>query len=405
LVAWVYKNAQEIKYILITFAVFLPARVSFLFSLFEELLVDRMVDLKDLLKREEELFHELIFRDKIKSAEYHYAISFDFDGFFEDEIIDRVVEKIKFLSKEVEFETFKLGCSWSKVDEDERAHLKLSIQTPLLQRIEQVLKKKVSFATSDVEFLVDFCKNLVMIRLYPVFVVGNYCKYSREIAQTEFFCNKCRGRGCWYCNNTGHFSSESVEQLIGKILAPHFEAKLMIMHGAGREDMDVLMLGRGRPFIAELLLPKKRSANLKLIEKEINSKFKGKISVNSLAMCTQKDVSPLKETHHDKIYAALVVSDKEIDFGKIKLGEVINVVQKTPTRVAKRRADLDREKKVTLIRVGAISKNALVLILKTSHGTYVKEFISGDGAKTIPSLSSILEVNCSCVLLDVLEIC
>ena len=39
------------------------------------------------------------------------------------------------------------------------------------------------------------------------------------------------------------------------------------------------------------------------------------------------------------------------------------------------------------------------------EGTYVKEFISGDDKKTFPSLSSLLEVHCSCKLLDVLEIC
>ena len=43
-------------------------------------------------------------------------------------------------------------------------------------------------------------------------------------------------------------------------------------------------------------------------------------------------------------------------------------------------------------------------MLKTSHGTYVKEFISGDDNRTKPSVSEILGVPCYCEKLDVLEI-
>ena len=42
--------------------------------------------------------------------------------------------------------------------------------------------------------------------------------------------------------------------------------------------------------------------------------------------------------------------------------------------------------------------------LRTQHGTYVKEAISGEGGKTSPSLASLLEVQCRCESLDVLAI-
>ncbi|MFA6399102.1 MAG: tRNA pseudouridine(54/55) synthase Pus10, partial [archaeon] len=387
--------------------IFLSRGTTLLFPFIGLSLMTSGINLSPSLSREEALLHELQFRDKVKSAEYHYAVSFEFDGFFEEnKLVEEFYEKICFLSKEFEFESFKLGVSWPLgVVDSAKSHLKYSIQTGLMSRIQEKMNKKMTIYYPDLEFLIDFNKKLVLVKLNPVYIKGKYCKYSREIAQTEFFCNKCRGKGCWYCQNTGHFSVDSVEQLIGSVLSPAFGAKLAILHGAGREDMDVLMLGGGRPFIAELLLPAKRTFDIKLLENKINKLHEGKISVNSLEFVTHDAVSTLKDAQHDKIYSALVHSDKKIDFSKLKLGEKMIVMQKTPTRVAKRRADLTREKEVTLVRVGVIAPQEFVLVLRTSHGTYVKEFISGDNGKTKPSISSLVGANCTCTLLDVCEIC
>jgi tRNA pseudouridine synthase 10 len=365
-----------------------------------------LLNLTDSLDRYEKLVHELQFRDKVKSAEYHYATSFDFDGFFESDLVEILFSKVKNVLGELEFSSFKLGVSWPQMmDDAQKSHLKFSVQTELINKIEKELGKKVEFSSPDVYFLVDFSKKLVLIKIKPVYVVGNYCKHSREIAQTEYFCNKCRGAGCWYCNNTGHFSMESVEQLITPLFVSAFEAKLLIMHGAGREDLDVLMLGEGRPFVAELVMPKKRIADLEKIESEINLKNKDKIKLNSLAFCEVNNVSIVKDSLHNKLYNAFVVCTDKFDLGDLVLNEEISVAQHTPTRVEKRRAKLERQKKVTLLNAVKISDKEVVLTLKTSHGTYVKEFISSDRGKTIPSISSMLKTNCTCALLDVIKIC
>jgi len=354
----------------------------------------------------EKLLHELAFRDKVKSADYHYATTFDFDGFFENDLVAILFQKVKDILGEIEFSSFKLGVSWPKLmDDAQKSHLKFSVQTELIKKIEVDLNKKVDFSSPDVEFLVDFPNKLVLVRIRPIYVAGNYCKHSREIAQTEYFCNKCRGSGCWYCNNTGHFSSESVEQLIADSFVKKFEAKLLIMHGAGREDLDVLMLGKGRPFVAELVMPKKRFANLKEVENEINLKNKNVLAVNSLTFCELSNVSVVKDSVHNKVYSAFVVCSNKFDLKDLILNEEISVAQYTPSRVEKRRAKLERQKKVTILNAVKISDKEFVLTLRTSHGTYVKEFISSDHGKTAPSISSMLKTNCTCALLDVMEIC
>ena len=48
-------------------------------------------------------------------------------------------------------------------------------------------------------------------------------------------------------------SDSSVEECIGEILLPYFHGKSYKFHTAGREDVDVRMLGNGRPFVLEVI--------------------------------------------------------------------------------------------------------------------------------------------------------
>ena len=80
------------------------------------------------------------------------------------------------------------------------------------------------------------------------------------------------------------------------------------------------------------------------------------------------------------------------------------ILQRTPSRVAHRRADLERERWIELLRFEPAEADTYEVLLRTQHGTYVKEVISGEGGATQPSLSSLLGVSCECVELDVTAI-
>ena len=74
---------------------------------------------------------------------------------------------------------------------------------------------------------------------------------------------------------------ESVEELISEIFLDKtrgYEAKF---HGAGREDIDVKMLGTGRPFVLEIKEPKIRKLDLQKLAKEVNEHSKGKTEYDS----------------------------------------------------------------------------------------------------------------------------
>jgi alpha,alpha-trehalase len=74
-----------------------------------------------------------------------------------------------------------------------------------------------------------------------------------------------------------------------------------------------------------------------------------------------------------------------------------------------RRADKDRERWIELLAAEPASEPGgdglrWRVRLRTQHGTYVKEVLSGDGGNTTPSLASLIGVPCRCVELDVLAI-
>ena len=80
----------------------------------------------------------------------------------------------------------------------------------------------------------------VRVERDTVFVGGNYCKFSRQVSQSPW--------------NAAHGSvGDSVQTLILHELGPLFKADEAKFVGSGREDLDVRMLGEGRPFFIEFI--------------------------------------------------------------------------------------------------------------------------------------------------------
>jgi len=271
-------------------------------------------------------------------------------------------------------------------------------------------KMNVEYMTNnyDVEIIIDFTRDVISFEVRPTYVYGRYCKYSREIAQTIHYCNECYGKGCSVCKYTGKKTQESVQEIIAKYIEPVFESKENKFHGAGREDVDVRMLGNGREFVIELLEPKKRNMpteKLKELQEKINTENKEKISVFDLEITTKEKVIEIKEETKQKIYEAVVACEKVNDLEILEKYKIDFLVkQKTPNRVKKRRVDKIRERKCKIIDYKKISEKTFSIKILTDAGLYIKEFISGDGNRSSPSLSGILNYSCVCESLDVLEI-
>jgi tRNA pseudouridine synthase 10 len=248
-----------------------------------------------------------------------------------------------------------------------------------------------------------------------VFLEGRYRKLSRDLPQTVFFCPDCKGhprrrKGCVRCEGFGKLSRDSVQELVGWVAGKAFGTRRNKFHGAGREDVDVRMLGRGRPFVLELEEPKVFDVDLAELEAEINRRNAGRLEIQGLHWSEKARVALLKETHHAKEYEALVAFEAPVTEAAFHphLERRIEVVQRTPGRVSHRRADKERERWIELLSAepaqDAGGGQRWRVRLRTQHGTYVKEVLSGEGGATVPSLGDLVGVPCACVELDVLAI-
>ncbi len=245
-----------------------------------------------------------------------------------------------------------------------------------------------------------------------MFLEGRYLKLSRDLPQTVFYCPECKGHArrrkkCARCEGFGKLTRDSVQELIGWVAGKAFGTRKHRFHGAGREDVDVRMLGSGRPFVLEIVDPKVFDVDLAALEAEINRRNEGRLVVRGLHWTEKSRIAILKETPHAKEYEALVEVQGEIAPGRIERlpRERIQVTQRTPDRVAHRRAEKDRVRWVEFRSFEPAGEPGRWRVrLSTQHGTYVKEVLSGEQGKTEPSLASLLGVECRCLELDVLAI-
>ncbi|MCO5571242.1 hypothetical protein L7F22_024978 [Adiantum nelumboides] len=118
----------------------------------------------------------------------------------------------------------------------------------------------------------DACKLDVSCHRTSIFIGGRYLKYSRNVSQSPWLIDEDRkGAG-------------SVQEVIADVVFPPFKGDSYKFHASGREDIDVRMLGRGRPFMVEIInapvLPAK--AEIQKLEGAINNLKEGWVNVRNL---------------------------------------------------------------------------------------------------------------------------
>ena len=335
----------------------------------------------------------------------------------DDGMYKKIDDKINKLG--IEFETFLVGSKISKdiQKRDEELSEKFNLNVETIKKevnrliglgIWEIYDKEAEFESQDIVFNIDLVgEPKVRIQINPLYIEGRYNKLKRGIPQTKWPCTKCKGRGCEECNYTGRQYPESVEGLISEHFLKLTKGREAKFHGAGREDIDVLMLGSGRPFVLEIKEPKIRKIDLPLIEEKINKINEGKTSYHNLHVCERKRKAEIKQSSPDtyKVYNALVKCDDVIDIDKLgQITDLNEIHQQTPLRVLRRRADKVRVKHVLDLSYDLIDDTSFNMRIKTEGGLYIKELISGDDGRSKPNISEILGVNAICEQLDVIEV-
>ncbi|KAK7283774.1 hypothetical protein RIF29_13520 [Crotalaria pallida] len=235
----------------------------------------------------------------------------------------------------------------------------------------------------------------------PFYFGGRYLKYSRNVSQTRWIIDDER------------MGEASVEEIIGENILQACRGDSFKFHAAGREDIDVRMLGPGRPFLVEVQNSRLVPSELfvKDIEKMINNVENKLVRVKNLKLVGSHGWNLMREgeAEKQKQYAALVWISrplKDEDLQNLSSLEDLKVLQRTPIRVLHRRSPLEREKIIHWMKIETIagSSQYFLLHLCTQAGTYIKEFVHGDLGRTHPSIGSILGCRAEILQLDVTDI-
>jgi tRNA pseudouridine synthase 10 len=334
--------------------------------------------------------------------------------------VDVLVENALDMLEAYEYATFLVGIELPTAVEEREDEFKASFEVEygesmrnefsreIGKKIAAVTKKPAEYKKPDVVVLVRPFTGEVTIQSNPLYVRGAYKKLVRGIPQSRWLCS-CGGEGCPKCNGTGKMYSESVEEIIAGPLLEKTGGEDVAFHAAGREDVDARMLGTGRPFIMEVKKPMRRFIDLQSLTSVINEQARGKVEVLNLRSASKDDVRRLKKAEAaTKIYKVLIdfdrdVSDEELETIKKALAKAV-IHQQTPLRVLHRRADLIREKYIYETQIKRLAPNRAEMKIRCQGGLYIKELVSGDEGRTVPSVASIINVEAKPLELDVLKV-
>lgn len=284
--------------------------------------------------------------------------------------------------------------------------LKTELNREVGKRVEKITGKKANLKKPQIVALLDLENDKVELEINSLYIYGRYRKLIRGIPQTRWPCRECGGKGCERCGNTGKMYHESVDELIKPHVIAATSCEDTAFHGAGREDIDALMLGDGRPFVVEAKKPHIRSIDLDALGREINSKAEGKIEVLGLKFVESETVEQLKSMKADKIYRLKIEHNTTEEKLKSSLDIISGTLikQKTPTRVLHRRADLERMRRVHSAEFESFDTNTAVITVHCEGGLYVKELVSGDGGRTVPSIAALTGSEAKVIELEVLKV-
>lgn len=312
--------------------------------------------------------------------------------------MDLIAKKAVSSAKNMEFRTFLVGTKlsfelisneeslWERAGIDYCEPLKAEINRELGKRIEKLSKTKFDSKYPDINIILNVDTRKVKIESNPIFIYGEYQKLKRGIPQTKWPDRKYK---------------TSVEQIIAKPFMAVAYGSGHKLHGMGREDIDALCLG-WRPFVFEILNPKKRKLDLRKLLKKIGKD----VRVRNLRSSNIAEVREIKESRAEKSYRAIIVCDKPIKKQDLKKLAVLvtTISQRTPNRVLHRRGDRKRQRSVRKIKTKFLGSKKFELIIRGEAGLYIKELISGDDGRTKPNISELLGCKCECKELDVVAI-
>ncbi len=325
-----------------------------------------------------------------------------------DAFIVRAAEEAEALMKLYDIERFIVGVRVEDDTVDREEKIRVRHQLPYGESIKAEIRREVGkrlrdkgykpdFDNPEATILVYYPSGRVDIQVNNLYLKGRYWKLARYISQAY-----------WPSPQGPRYYS--VEQAAWGLLRLT-GAESLVVHAAGREDVDARMLGTGRPLVIELKAPRRRRIPVEELEKAANSSARGLVEFRLEGEANRKIVRLYKSelAKSRKTYKALIVFHEPVQ--PDVLGEIETffrdrtILQRTPKRVLHRRPDILRRRRVYNVKCAWLVEGAVAeCIVHAEGGLYVKELVSGDDGRTTPSFSDVAGVEAECVELDVIAV-
>jgi tRNA pseudouridine synthase 10 len=239
----------------------------------------------------------------------------------------------------------------------------------------------------------------------PCYLGGRYLKWKRGVPQSPWFADG------------GVVGEGSVQTSLETFALAAFKSRGCRLNSAGREDMDVRMLGGGRPFILEVHDPRRPAAfadvaERRAMEAALANADDGAVTATNIHPVPREAYITMHEGSAEKrkTYSAVCWASRALTEADVKAlaarASGLTVQQKTPTRVLHRRTSATRSRMIHDAKASLVAgaPRFFLLELDTQAGTYIKEFVHGDFGRTSPSVGEILGCEADILQLDVTDI-
>ena len=308
-------------------------------------------------------------------------------------VLSNIFEK----SSHFDFKTFHLGITLKPSFLERDDYLKSKFKIKGIENVKfaiaKELAKKISRRTNskritddpDLFIQANFKDESCILRAKPMFVYGRYNKKIRKLPQKQGLCRSCNGIGCHNCDFKGIENLQSIEGKISNLLIKKFDCNQVKINWIGGEDQSSLVLGKGRPFFAKILNPKRRNRILRKTSdlegvylselQKLSIQPKGSIPFKSKVSITIDTKKPISSTQLKKLK---ILENAEIqDFSRDK-----------------------RSIKKRIYKVGykKLGKTSFILDLVADGGISIKSLIQQ--SDVVPNVSELLENQCECKKFD-----
>ncbi len=272
---------------------------------------------------------------------------------------------------------------------DSTESIKRELKREIGKAIMETCNIQPDFAKPDVVLVISFDREFnysISVEANPIFLTGKYWKNGRNISHIP-----------WYTRSGGKKYPISIQEFIEYALKDLFEAEEVVIHAAGREDVDARMIGSGRPLIIEVKKPKRRSVPIDQVNSVLLEKYTiAPIRVEVYSESSRREIGLIKETSKQKkkVYRVSIYSSEPVNPSELQALEEFfsnrEIKQRTPTRILRRKKDRERRRRVYTVKTYMVSNRVFEALIHCDGGLYVKELVHGDNGRTTPSFSEYL---------------